>query len=713
ALDLDALTRQFLRHVAHGLGADTAGVWLLEEDRQWMTPFAGYHVPAESLAALRDVRIRLDDDAFFGEAARRRQSMISTDATHDLRIAEAVRRAAPTRTLLFVPILAQEQMIGGFVAGWWDAARDLSEAEMRLMEAVASQAGVALQNARLFRDNQRRVQELSVLHELSQTVTGQLDQSGLLDTVYQQIARVLEVRSMAVVLLDEEHDRLRVVLRVRDGRRCDDEEPHFYPRDAAGLSGTVFETGRAVRTTDYAADCARHGVAPLAAAIGMPYCLIVPMTAGDRVLGVLSLRSPDRPFTDADERLIANIAQLAALMLRSARLYEERSRAFGELASAQDQLVRTEKLRALGEMASGVAHDFNNVLASILGRAQLLLERIQDVKLRRWLQVIERAAMDGARTVRRLQDFTGIRRDQPAVAVDLNQVVQQVLEATESMWRQDARRRGVEIEVLTDLAERLPQIAGDPAELREAFTNLVLNAVDAMPKGGQLTLRTSVPDGQVMVEVIDTGTGIPEPIRQKIFDPFFTTKGPKGTGLGLSMAYGILARHSGRITVESEEGRGTTFRLSFPPSDQVPEVAAEPTPAAASTVSLRCLVVDDEEEVAEVVADILTTAGHVAVIAASGQAAVDLFSADPFDLVFTDLAMPGMTGWQVARAVKAKAPEVAVVMMSGFGVEVEPAELRNNGVDLVLSKPLQIKDVLRAVATIQRADRGRGEAEAR
>jgi GAF domain-containing protein/CheY-like chemotaxis protein/anti-sigma regulatory factor (Ser/Thr protein kinase) len=711
-LDLDALTRQFLRHVVHGLGADTAGVWLLEDDREWLVPFAGYHVPRESLAGLRDVRIRLRDDAFFGEAARSRQPMISTDAANDVRVAEALRRAAPTRTLLFVPIVAQEQMIGGFVAGWWHDARDLTEAELRLMEAVASQAGVALQNARLFRDNQRRVQELSVLHELSRTVTGQLDQSGLLDTVYQQVARVLEVHSMAVVLLEEEHDRLRVVLRVRDGRRCDEEEPHFYPRRAAGLSGTVFETGRSIRTTDYTADCAQHGVAPLPAALGMPYCLIVPMTAGDRVLGVLSLRSPDRAFTDADERLIANIAQLAALMLRSARLYEERTRAFGELASAQDQLVRTEKLRALGEMASGVAHDFNNVLASILGRAQLLLERIQDVKLRRWLQVIERAAMDGARTVRRLQDFTGIRRDQPAVAVDLNQVVQQVLEATESTWRQDARRRGVEIEALTDLAARLPQIAGDPAELREAFTNLVLNAVDAMPRGGQLTVRTSTADGQVMVEVIDTGTGIPEPIRQKIFDPFFTTKGPKGTGLGLSMAYGILARHSGRITVESDEGRGTTFRLSFPPSDQVAEAATEPTPAAASTVSLRCLVVDDEEEVAEVVADILTTAGHVAVIAASGQAALDLFSAAPFDLVFTDLAMPGMTGWQVARAVKASAPEVAVVMMSGFGVEVEPAELRNNGVDLVLSKPLQIRDVLRAVATIERSDRGRGEAEA-
>jgi GAF domain-containing protein/CheY-like chemotaxis protein len=706
-LDVDALTRQFLRHVVEGLGADTAGIWLLEDNGEWLAPFAGYHVPPDRLEALRQVRISLTRHAFYGEAARRRQSVVSTDAVNDPRLPEEMRRAAPVRTHLFVPIVAQEQMIGGFAAGWWDKVRELSEAELRLMEAVASQAGVALQNARLFQDNQRRVQELSVLHELSRSVTGQLDQAGLLETVYQQVARVLDVPNIAVVLLDEEHDRLAVALRVRDGRRCEDEEPHFYPRDRAGLSGYVFDTGRPIRTTDYVADCARHGVAALPAAVDLPCCLIVPMTAGDRVLGVLSLRSPDRPFTDADERLVVNIAQLAALMLRSARLYEERTRAFGELGAAQDQLVRTEKLRALGEMASGVAHDFNNVLASILGRAQLLLERIQDVKLRQWLKVIERSAMDGARTVRRLQDFTGIRRDQPAVAVDLNQVVQQVLETTESIWRQDSRRRGVEIEVATDLAERLPKIAGDPSELREAFTNLVLNAVDAMPGGGTLTVGTSTAPGtvggqEVRVEIRDTGTGIPEPIRQKIFDPFFTTKGPKGTGLGLSMAYGILSRHGGRITVESEVGRGTTFHLVLPTSDQVAEAVAPPLSPVGSSVPLHCLVVDDEAEVAEVVADILTTAGHTAVVVGSGQAAVERLAAERFDLVFTDLAMPGMTGWQVARAVKNASPEVPVVMMSGFGVEVAPEELRTNGVDVVLAKPLQIRDVLAAVGSARR-----------
>src|SRR5207244_4378015 len=256
---------------------------------------------------------------------------------------------------------------------------------------------------------------------------------------------------------------------------------------------------------------------------------------------------------------------LAALALRSARLFEERTRAYRELAAAQDQLVRTEKLRALGEMASGVAHDFNNLLASILGRAQLTLQQVSQPQLRQWLQVIERAALDGAQTVRRLQEFTRIRRDQPFVAVDLNEVVREALEITQARWREEAVSRGVMLEVRNDLAA-LPKVAGDPVELREALTNLILNAVDAMPGGGVLTLTTAVVDGEVVVTVSDTGVGIPSAIRDRIFDPFFTTKGPQGTGLGLSMTYAILERHGARITVNSEEGRGTTFRLTFVPT---------------------------------------------------------------------------------------------------------------------------------------------------
>jgi GAF domain-containing protein len=704
-LDVDALTRQLLRHVARGLGADSAGIWLLEDDGEWMAPFAGYRVPRDRLETVRPLRLSLRRDAFFREAAEQRRSVISTDTAHDPRISEEIRRVVPARSHLFVPIFAQDQMIGGFSAVWWDRARELSEAERRLMEAVASQAGVALQNARLFQDNQRRVEELSVLHELSRSVTGQLDQVGIVEAVHRQLARVLHAENMSVLLLDESQDRLVAHLRVRHGRRCEDEEPRFYPRGPVGLAWVVCDTGRPIRTADYVAECARQGLQPVPHLADMPHHVLAPMTAGDRVMGVLALGSPVRPFTESDERLLLNIAQLTALMLRSARLYEERTRALGELSDAQDQLVRTEKLRALGEMASGVAHDFNNLLASILGRAQLLLERAEDVKVRQWLMVIERAALDGARTVRRLQDFTGIRRDQPAVALDLNEIIHEVLETTESTWRQESRRRGVEIDVRTDLTPGLPRVVGDPAELREAFTNLVLNAVDAMPAGGLLILHSAVTaDGQVLVEVRDSGTGIPEHIREKIFDPFFTTKGPKGTGLGLSMAYGILQRHGGRITVDSEEGRGTVFRLLFPAA--AAEHAPHPAPPVAPPPGgnrLHCLVVDDEEEVAEVVADILASAGHTAVVAKSGQEGVDRLASERFDAVLTDLAMPGMTGWQVARAVKDRAPEIPVVLMSGFGVEVATEDLRTHGVDFVLSKPLQIQDVLRALAAIRPA----------
>src|SRR5256885_8361188 len=221
------------------------------------------------------------------------------------------------------------------------------------------------------------------------------------------------------------------------------------PERASGLMSVVRETGRAIRTDDYAAECARHGVEPIRASAELGRWLGVPMVAGDRVLGVLALRGGERPFTERDERLLTNIAHLAALALRSARLFEERTRAYGELASAQDQLVRTEKLRALGEMASGVAHDFNNLLASILGRAQLTLQRLQDPQLRKWIQVIERAALDGAQTVRRLQEFTRTRRDQPFVAVDLNEGVREALEVTQSRRRGGTRRQGAPAEGLT------------------------------------------------------------------------------------------------------------------------------------------------------------------------------------------------------------------------------------------------------------------------
>jgi CheY-like chemotaxis protein len=287
--------------------------------------------------------------------------------------------------------------------------------------------------------------------------------------------------------------------------------------------------------------------------------------------------------------------------------------------------------------------------------------------------------------------------------VDLNQVIRETLEATESTWRHEPRSRGAEIEVTTSLAAPLPEISGDPADLREALTNLILNALDAMPRGGRLSLSTALVGNRVEVAVADTGVGIPEGIREKIFDPFFTTKGPKGTGLGLSMTYGILSRHGARVSVESQEGRGATFRLSFPLVEGVeaPGGAAAPLPVPAAP--LRCLVVDDEEAVAEVLSDMLLSTGHSPAVATSGTEAVERLRREPFDVVLTDLAMPGMTGWEVARAAKGVAPAVRVVLVSGFGVEVPVEEMHAHGVDLVLAKPIRIEDLAGALAASRRA----------
>jgi GAF domain-containing protein/CheY-like chemotaxis protein len=701
SLDPRAVGDQIAESVLVLFRARSSVLRLLQPDGSLVTLARGGHLrDASPLGAVLPAGVGAS-----GRAAVEGRAVTSPDVCNDPSIvlseevAETIRRAGDG-ALLAVPLRAKGRIIGTLSLG--DASgRVFSEAEVGLLQAFGDQAALALENAHLYAQNRQQVEELSVLYELSRAVTGQLDRATLLEAIRAQVARILDAANMAIVLLDDERRDLEVVLRTVDGAR-DMRTPLRYP-SRAGLMSVVLVTGEAVLTEDYIGECARRGVEPVATFAHPRHWLGVPMTAGDTVIGVLTLRSADRAFTEADERLLTNIADLAALSLRNARLFEERTRAYGELAAAQDQLVRTEKLRALGEMASGVAHDFNNLLASILGRAQLTLQRLQDPQLRKWIQVIERAALDGAQTVRRLQEFTRIRRDQQRfVAVDLNEVVRGALEITQSRWREETRSRGVAVDVQTSFASLLP-VAGDPAELREAMTNLILNAVDAMPTGGTLTLTTALENNEVVVTVADSGVGIPEAIRGKIFDPFFTTKGPQGTGLGLSMTYGILSRHGGRITVESHVGRGTAFRLTFAPGEALdldgPAPAPEPTPLG---VSLRCLVVDDEEEVGTVLGDVLTTGGHRVVVLTDGGEAIARFRAEPFDLVFTDLAMPRVSGWQVAQAVKEIAPAVPVVLVTGFGVELSAEERQIHGVDLVVVKPLKIQDVLDVVARVAR-----------
>jgi GAF domain-containing protein/CheY-like chemotaxis protein len=707
-LESGALLRHFLRQVARAVGADTAGAWLLSADGQWLEPVAGYHVPPEYREVYRDLRLPVAGNKRYAEAVRTRRPVVERDLDH-AKAADPTLGPFPFRGYLFAPILAQERVIGGFAAVWWTQAREPGESELALIGAIASQAGIALENARLFEENRRQVEELTALHGLSRSLTGQLDRTAVLEAILSQVPRVFTVPSMIVLLPAEEGEALEVVAQRPEttGRAG---LPQPCPEGpAGGLKRLVFEEGQAIRTRDYLGECARRRVQPVEEVARFSHWMGVPLRAGNAVLGVISIASPDRAFTDADERLLTNMADLAALALRSVRLFAERTRAYGDLAAAQDQLVRTEKLRALGEMASGVAHDFNNLLSAILGRTQLLQREVADRRQRQWLEVIERSAVDGAQTVRRLQEFTRIRRDHPFVAVDLSRVAREALEMTQSRWGDDVRRRGVTIE--TRAALEPAEVAGDPAELREALTNIILNAVDAMPEGGVLGVRTAAAGSDVRLTVTDSGVGMSAAIRRRIFDPFFTTKGPQGTGLGLSMTYGIVARHGGRIEVESEEGRGTTFRLTFPRGPGQGHAAEPSGPPLRAPASLSCLVVDDEASVGILLGDVLEAGGHRAVVCVDGADAVSRFQREKFDVVYTDLAMPGLSGWEVARAVKAIAPDVPVFIVTGFGAELSPEECRANGVEAVLAKPLSIQAVLDTAARVAGAAAGQRTAE--
>jgi len=397
-------------------------------------------------------------------------------------------------------------------------------------------------------------------------------------------------------------------------------------------------------------------------------------------------------------------AEQAALLERqvAARTQELQDRtnelraALQAVEQAQQRVVQTERLHALGEMAGGVAHDFNNALAVILGRIQLLRARTKDdPAAQTQVETLERAALDAARTVRRVQEFARMRPALASGAVDLDRVVREVLEATSARWRNDAEARGICYDVRVESAP-LPPVEGDAAELREALTNLVLNALDAMPDGGRLTLRTGVEGDRVVCTVADTGGGIPEEIRSRIFEPFFTTKGERGTGLGLSVVYGIVTRHGGTIDVQSTPGGGSAFTIRLPVGSAAPRPTHVAGPAPVAAAPARILIVDDNAAFRDILRACLEAAGHEVVEAASGPEGLAACEREPFQLVVTDIAMPGMSGWEVARQVRRRFGWPVGVVTGWGDDEADPGVA--GAVDFVLTKPFQLDEVRRRVA---------------
>jgi signal transduction histidine kinase len=372
-----------------------------------------------------------------------------------------------------------------------------------------------------------------------------------------------------------------------------------------------------------------------------------------------------------------------------------------ELKAAQEREVKQERLSALGMMASGIAHDFNNALTMVLGYSELLLPYLQEQapkKERDFMHNVISAAQDATHVVARLREFyRPLDGNEIRVAVNLNDVVTQTVSLTSPKWSSQRQAAGVQVRVATELHEELPNVLASAAELRETLTNLVFNAVDAMPSGGEITIRTQVEGDRVILSVSDTGIGMTDEERQRCLEPFFSTKGDRGTGLGLSVVYGIIQRHGGTIDIRSEKLKGTTFVINLPATTAEQTAAEEKEAEVQGT--LRILVVDDQEIICELISEYLQSDGHETVSTTSATHALELFAQCPFDLVITDQSMPEINGVQLATSVRSMAPQTPVILLTGFGDEMQAQGLPE-GVDLVLGKPVSMAGLRHAVFTV-------------
>jgi len=668
------------------LDADAAGIRVVEGQELVYGSYYGYE-PGEATEGV------LIGETLSGKIVRENCPLAISDISTDDQLLPEHRDAFLShgfRSYIGVPTRVGDSVLGVLFL-LQKTPKVFSPGEVETLFSFADQAAIAIQNARLYEETRQRAEAEAALNSIAEATSQSLELDRLLQIT---LDRVLEImgRELGAIKL-REGDGDEVTLKAHRGLS----EPYaqWLSRQrhlgAEGLQ--VLSTGAPLTLNPPD----REQFTEMEAREGIQACACVPLKANAKVLGIMNVATRRSiPFKPRELELLTAIGNMIGVAVQNAQLFVEVKRSYEELQRTQGQLIQAEKLTALGQMAGGVAHDFNNILAAILGRTQLLIRQVEDPQVKNWLRVIERAALDGAETVRRIQGFTRQHSDEEPEAVDLNELVDDVVKITEVRWKDDAQAKGIRFDVHAE-AGTIPPVIGNPSELREVLINVVLNALDAMPNGGRLGIGTGVVSAsEVEVTISDTGLGMSEEIRHRIFDPFFTTKGPRSTGLGMSVAYGIIHRHSGEILVESKEGHGSTFRIRLPVGEE--EMAAPASPVALpSQVKMKILVIDDEDGVREALRDMLRSTGSEVEICRNAREGLCAFDRDHFDIVFTDLGMPDISGWQVAEAVKAKNPETPVVLVTGWGVQIGHPDPAHSAVDIVLSKPFRVDDALQAL----------------
>jgi PAS domain S-box-containing protein len=563
-------------------------------------------------------------------------------------------------------------------------------------------------------------EHLSLLDQITRSIGERQDLRSIFQIVVRSLEDSLPIDFGCVCLHDPAANALRVTCVGAGSEALAHElmmdEQGSIDVDENGLGRCV--QGQLVYEPDIGE--ARFAFPELLARGGLRSLVMAPLRSESRVFGVLvAARRGADAFSSVECEFLRQLSEHVALAAHQAQLYGALQQAYDDLRQTQQVMMQEERLRALGQMASGIAHDINNALSPVSLYAESILETERNLsdRARGYLETIQRAVDDVAQTVARMREFYRQREVQLELTpVDLNRLVQQVIDLTRARWSDMPQQRGVVVRERTELAPDLPRIMGVESEIREALTNLVFNAVDAMPEGGALTLRTrstaTVQDGDpesVVIEVADEGVGMDEETRRRCLEPFFTTKGERGTGLGLAMVFGVVQRHSAELEIDSAPGVGTTVRLVFAAPAGL---SAEQGPAAAPSevkLRLRLLLVDDDPLLLKSLRDALETDGHAVLAASGGADGISVFRAslergERIDAVITDLGMPYVDGRRVAAAVKETAPAIPVILLTGWGRRLVADGEAPPHVDRVLAKPPKLREVREALAQLCRRD---------
>jgi len=393
----------------------------------------------------------------------------------------------------------------------------------------------------------------------------------------------------------------------------------------------------------------------------------------------------------------ATVAQVVSLYYHAVRVVLGNSRARDNLKRSHRALKRAsskmadmEALAAVTDMTSGVAHDFNNIIGGIIGRVQLMKIRAQEDKLVADLEKIETLAIEGAETVRHIQEFATRTKYKKVEPLDLDEMVRSCIEHPRAMWREEADLHS--ISVVAESEFDLAMVEGCRGDLLSALDQLIMNAVEHAPEGSTVKVTLTEQSKGFRIAVKDKGQGVPEELASRVFFPFFSTKSQRGSGLGLSIVYGVVVRHGGRTGFEPNADGGATFFMDLDYPD-TPEDRETTRRKRRKSGSLKVLVVDDDLQIREVLTDMLTIGGHKPVACEDGFKALQALEKDDFDLIITDLGMPGMSGLDLAGIVHENYPEIPIAMITGWGTQLSPDEVALKGIKSLLAKPFHLKDI--------------------